>query len=177
MENVLPAHSRVLMTLSHHHEQILSLLGAIRRGGPGRDALVRELFIELRVHSILEQQLMFPYLGSCISREQVKTTGKDFYVMLALMLELEQVRSGTEAFENALAIIAKRFEQHAAEQDAGLFRELENQRHSIDFFDLDERIKCRKQDLCEKMRSRMTPKVADETGFAGVQVARHIRCA
>lgn len=177
MENVVPTANRVLSTLSRHHEQINSLFAAIKPGASCRDALVRELFVELRVHSILEQQLLFPQLASIISREQVKASAKDFYLILALMLELEQVRSGTEQFEYALKMIAETFEKHAHQQETVLFKQLAEHQNQFDFGALDRRLEYRKSELCEKMRSRMTPKVFDETGFAGVQVARHSRCA
>jgi hypothetical protein len=110
-----------------------------------------------------------------IERERIKTSGKDFYVMLALMLELEQVQPGSDPFERALKTIAERFKTHAQEQDRILFPELERDGR-LDLDSLDHRLLCRKDELCEKMR-HFGPRPEFEGSFAPPSIVKHIRCA
>ncbi|MGH9550020.1 MAG: hypothetical protein ACRD3W_11625, partial [Terriglobales bacterium] len=85
--------------LYDHHAQIGAILHALTAGDEPYEPLVYDLFVELRVHSILEQQLFFPAIAALIRKEQIRSCGTDFYLMLALMLELEQIEPGNEQFK------------------------------------------------------------------------------
>lgn len=181
MGDLLPSTTRqALDTLCSHHAQIASLLKAlehINEAGTRAD-LVSELFVELRVHSILEQQVLYPAVSARLAKEQVQRYGKEFYLLLSLMLELEQTDEADEQFGRNLAVIADRFAQHVEEHERSLFRDLEQER-AVDFSALGKRLDLRKQELLEKMRSRMQPRhhQHDGSGFSGSPAVRHIRCA
>lgn len=119
-----------------------------------RSALVHELFVQLRVHWILEQQLLFPQVLPVIGRERVCCFGQDFFVMLALMLELEQLDSGGGDFERVLESILLRFRKHVFEQESSLFPELHGRLSELELTGIDCRFNARREELCEKMRCR-----------------------
>ncbi len=180
MGDLLPGTTtQALDTLCSHHAQIASLLKALDHISEvdTRAAMVCELFVELRVHSVLEQQVFYPAIAGLLPKEQVQRYGKEFYLLLALMLELEQTDETGEQFSRNLAIIADRFAQHVDEHERSLFRDLEEQR-GLDFSALGKRLDVRKQELLEKMRARMQPRHHTHTnGFSGSPSTRQIRCA
>jgi len=148
--------------------------------GEMRAELVYELFVELRVHSVLEQQVFYPALSPLLSHDQIERYGKEQYLILALMLELEQTDEGNDQFACNLAIIADRFSEHIEEHERSLFRNLEKERSAIDFSALGKRLDLRKQELLEKMRSRMKPRSGSGHrggSFVAQAPTKHIRCA
>jgi len=171
--------TQALDTLCSHHAQIASLLTALDHVGEAdaRADLVCELFVHLRVHLVLEQQVLYPAVADLVPKDQVQRYGKEFYLLLSLMLELEQTDETDDQFSRNLAIIADRFAQHVEEHERSLFRLLENER-GIDFSALGKRLEVRKQELLEKMRARMQPRNHHGTGgFSGSLPAKHTRCA
>lgn len=170
--------SEALPTLSQHHERIQDILTAlVQSSDDDRDQLVYELFVELRVHSILEQQLFFPAISSLISREQITRCGSDFYVMLALMLELEQIEPEHELFDKNLRTIAERFAKHVKDLETTIVPEIV-QANVLDLEALSERLAERRKELQEKMRTRMKPRRRDEQpGFVPPVITKYIRCA
>ena len=109
--------SNSLESLNLHHRQIQTLLTAKFEQSRTVCELVHELFVQLRVHSILEQQLLFSGILPIIGRDRVRAFCQDFFVMLANMLELEQLDSNNSEFESILKTIGDRFRQ--ARQGAG----------------------------------------------------------
>jgi hypothetical protein len=136
-----------LDTLTRQHKQILSLLQCLKERPDARE-LVHELFVELRVHSILEQQLLFPAISKIVDRDLLKETGKGFYVMLALMLECEQmIKQSNVQFAISLSQVAKHFTDHAERQENSLFPQLEEFAGTVDFCGLEKRLRLRREEL------------------------------
>jgi len=165
--NTAPA----LSTLRAHHTQILAMMADLGSPSQNREALVRELFVELRVHSILEQQLLFPAVSRSLSHDRTKAAGIEFYPMLALMLELEQMNFTGAQFEQTLADIEQRFVGHVTSQHCHLFPELSSSPAGVDLAALDHRIEERKIELNAMLTGHTAVCSATQSS------PQHTRCA
>jgi hypothetical protein len=169
LANTRPA----LSALNRHHDQILAMTAGLRLQCQDREARVRELFVELRVHSILEQQLLFPALAKFMGPEKIRAAGTEFYPMLALMLELEQMNMSGSQFQQTLADIERYFIDHVRNQSEHLFPELCLPGVNLDLVALDQRIEERMRELDSAMRQDMPPHLC----AGGHATFQHTRCA
>jgi hypothetical protein len=174
----MPGPNQTFDLLKTHHAQIVSLLGSLHRGGGSREDLIYELFVELRVHSVLEQQLFYPAVSTILSKDKPVSAQRELHMILALMLELEREETDSEQFQQDLAMIAEGFNHHVHEQEGVLFAEVAAHSNAVDFGALATRLETSKADVWQSMRARMKPHNASSQGeFAGSPLSKQTRCA
>jgi hypothetical protein len=173
VKDILSNSETALSSLSCHHLVIENLLNRINSHEGDRSLLVKELFVQLRVHSILEQQFLFPDISTIVGKDVLKSAGKEFYEMLALMLELEQVNVESPVFDQALLVLGERFDKHARDQRR-LFTELEHKKDAQQLAALDRVMDANKRELCDTMRLKMHS-LSPAQGPIGM--SQHVRCS
>jgi hypothetical protein len=168
--------NQALDILRRHHAQISSLLDALHCGGiPSKD-MVHELFIELRIHSILEQQLFYPAVSRLVTKNCWQSIEKEFYPILTLMLEVERVEAESLQFRDDVSAISERFAHHIHEQECDLFAQLDEGKAEADFVTLARRLEKCKADRRESMLALpgQTTRRSIGGGSFGIE---HARCA
>lgn len=105
-----------------HIKEHLSRLGTVEKSE--QDRILAELFLDLRILSIVEQQLFYPCLAPQIDRQHLSELGKELYFMLTLMLELESTYASSQSLQSTLTLLSERFEQHV-KKDEGLFNQFD----------------------------------------------------
>lgn len=126
MIDIVPGseHAVGILRADHGHiKNLLSRLQIVDR--TEQENVLSDLFLDLRIHSVLEQQLFYPSVSKLLGREKIAESGKDFYVMLALMLELESFIRTKEPLTRTLQDLSDRFQQHV-NKDEGLFHQLDD---------------------------------------------------
>lgn len=118
--------AQIIGILRADHGHIKDLMARLRGAADKaeQDRVLAELFLDLRILSVLEQQLFYPSLAPVIDQKQIAELGKELYFMLTLMLELESTYASEAPLESTLALLSERFEQHVR-KDEGLFKQME----------------------------------------------------
>lgn len=107
------------------HDQIKELLSRLEMAEKAeQDHVLADLFLDLRILSVLEQQFFYPSLSSIVDEKQILELGKELYFMLTLMLELESTYASEEPLQSTLAQLRICFEQHV-NRDENLFNQME----------------------------------------------------
>ena len=108
------------------HAQIDSLLGRLKQAAQGEQpGVLADLFLGLRIHSNIDQQLFYPSISGIMGEHYVSECGKDCYTMLTLMLEMESHSRSHEPINGTLQLLSEKFKQHIRTDEA-LFGQIEN---------------------------------------------------
>jgi hypothetical protein len=117
--------AQVIGILRADHGHIKELMSRLQTADKAeQDRVLAELFLDLRILSVLEQQFFYPSLSQIVDEKQISELGKELYFMLTLMLELESTYASKAPLESTLSLLSERFEQHVR-KDEGLFRQME----------------------------------------------------
>ncbi len=121
------AHSdaHVIGMLRADHGQIKELLSRLELADKAeQDRVLADLFLDLRILSVLEQKFFYPSLSPLVDEKQILELGKELYFMLTLMLELESTYASQEPLQSTLSLLRDCFEQHVS-KDESLFKQIE----------------------------------------------------
>jgi hypothetical protein len=125
MGDIAPGREHVIDMLRADHGHIKELLSRLEKADKiEQGRVLGELFLDLRVHSVLEQQVFYPSLSQIVDAKKKAEFTKDLYGMLTLMLQLESTYASSEPLEETLTVLSERFEQHV-KKDEGLFKQVE----------------------------------------------------
>ncbi len=117
------AHVIDMLRADHGHiKELLSRLKTAEKAE--QDRVLADLFLDLRILSILEKQFFYPSLAQIVDAKQILELGKELYFMLTLMLELESTYASQEPLESTLSVLSQCFEQHV-DKDESLFKQME----------------------------------------------------
>lgn len=117
--------AHVIDMLRADHGQIKELLSRLEMADIAeQDRVLADLFLDLRILSILEQQFLYPSLAPIVDEKQILALGKELYFMLTLMLELESTYANEEPLQSTLTQLRDCFEQHVS-KDENLFKQME----------------------------------------------------
>jgi len=123
MTDMVPEFDQALSVLRADHGHIKHLLADLKTCNQvEQQKVLADLFLGLRIHSVVEQQVVFPSVcHSSLDSERIADCGKDLYTMLSMMLALEASEDGE--FAETLTALAKKFEQHVC-KDERIFSQL-----------------------------------------------------
>lgn len=117
--------AHVIGMLRADHGQIKELLSRLEMADKAeQDHVLADLFLDLRILSVLERQFFYPSLSPIIDEKQILELSKELYFMLTLMLELESTYASEAPLQSTLAQLRDCFEQHV-NKDEGLFKQVE----------------------------------------------------
>ncbi len=117
--------AQVIDMLRADHGHIKELMSRLRSAElDEQDRVLAELFLDLRILSVLEQKFFYPTLAQIVDEKKIAELDKELYFMLTLMLELESVYASHAPLESTLSLLSDRFEQHVR-TDENLFKQLE----------------------------------------------------
>jgi len=120
-----PGSAYVIDMLRADHTHIKELMSRLETADkPEQDRVLADLFLDLRILSVLEEKFFYPSLSQMLDQKQISELCKELYFMLTLMLELESTYASAEPLQSTLALLSERFEQHVT-RDEGLFKQME----------------------------------------------------
>jgi hypothetical protein len=177
MRDVAPDSEQAIGILRADHGHIKELLSRLEKADKTeQDRVLADLFLDLRIHSVLEQQVFYPSLSRLVDAKQLAESGKDFYFMLALMLELENIYASSEPLESTLTLLAERFEQHV-KKDESLFKQADKWA-SAQLSNIAVKMESYRIELKEKLsRNFSSQREAKDNRHLRSVMVRHTRCA
>jgi hemerythrin superfamily protein len=113
------------------HREVERLFKELERGGAQRgDAdrrreTVRRLVRELAVHSVVEEQLVYPALREAGAEERVLDALEEHHAVKVTLAELEQLSPTSERFEPKVRLLAESVRRHVEEEERELLPLLE----------------------------------------------------
>lgn len=164
---------QALTVLRADHRRIKLLLAHLKTCKPlEQQKVLADLFLGLRVHSVVEQQVVYPSIGkSSLDSERIADCRLDLYTMLSMMLALEAAGEGQE-FVETLSQLAKKFEQHVGE-DERIFSQLGGQSENKLCLLADKMVLARKE-----LETKLAPRKVTEEAYNPMRShTRACRCA
>ena len=184
MDDIAPGSEHAIGMLRADHGHIKELLSRLEKVDTvEQDRVLADLFLDLRIHSIIEQQVFYPSLSeivdaNIVDARQLAESGKDFYFMLALMLELESTYASSEPLASTLTLLAEQFEQHV-NKDESLFNQID--KWALDWRaqlnNVAEKMENYRIELKQKLSRNFSQRDTKENRFSRPFVVRHPRCA
>lgn len=117
--------------LERHHRNLQQLCEAVERGSPGvRESLLPQLAADLVAHVAVEAQLFYPMIRDVLGEDAWGVEGRLRHrqAMASLERALEATFDGLE-FDRAIGDLRAVIEEHALEDEEGLFERVE---HALD---------------------------------------------
>src|SRR5438105_3252786 len=100
--------AHVIGMLRADHTHIKELLSRLETADKAeQDRVLADLFLDLRILSVLEQQFFYPSLSRIVDQKQIFELGKELYFMLTLMLELESTYASAEPLQSTLSLLSE----------------------------------------------------------------------
>ncbi len=151
MSDIVPGSVNVIALLRADHGHIKNLLHHLETCDlVEQRRFLADLFLDLRIHSGLEQQLIFPNLAEHVPKEKLARCSKELYTMLSMMLELESTKVSSGLYLDTLSALRLKFEQHV-DHDECLFSELQQQNCS-QLTSLADKMQSCRAELTEKLK-------------------------
>jgi hemerythrin-like domain-containing protein len=113
------------------HREVERLFKELERGGAHhgdadrRRETVRRLVRELAVHSVVEEQLVYPALREAGAEERVLDALEEHHAVKVTLAELEQLSPTSERFEPKVRLLAESVRRHVEEEERELLPLLE----------------------------------------------------
>jgi hemerythrin superfamily protein len=130
--------------LRRDHEHVKQLFGRLQRGGHNRRALAEEIFTELELHAMVEEQAFYPAYAS-ISQEAADTVAvsiQEHEVVKNFIRDLQRLSPSDAGYAEAWEALREHVLDHATEEEETVFPIAELH---LDVYDLGQRIQALKQ--------------------------------
>ena len=177
MGNDAQGDAHVIGMLRADHGHIKELLSRLETADKAeQDRVLADLFLDLRILSVLEQQFFYPSLSPILDQKHTLELGKELYFMLTLMLELESTYASEEPLQSTLTLLCECFEQHVS-KDESLFKQIE--KWTLDWrsllSNLADKMEIRRVELKQKLSRNLNGKLGP--GRFEMPALIHRRCA
>jgi hemerythrin superfamily protein len=123
--------SDALWLLEADHRAVEKLFGAFERADTaGLDAkatLVRRACEELTVHTIIEEELLYPAAHSALADDGKKEVDKAYvehFLVKTLIEKFSTLKPGADGFDATFRVLGENVRHHVEEEESGLFPEL-----------------------------------------------------
>lgn len=155
-----------LDALMADHRAIEKLFDAFGRAGKGpaetRGALVQRACEELAVHTMLEEELLYPAAKDALAKDQKTDVDEAFvehFLVKTLIAKFETLTPDDPGFNATFRVMAEMVQHHIDEEESQLFPEL--RRSGLDRARLGAQIARRKEELTRKLEAAGSRLVGD----------------
>jgi len=165
------AHSDALDTLVADHRAIEKLFDAFDRAedraadtAATRGALVQRACEELAVHTMLEEELLYPAAMQALAADQktdIEEAFVEHFLVKTLIAKFETLKPDDPGFNATFRVMAEMVKHHVEEEESQLFPAL--RRSSLDRAKLGAQIAQRKAQLTRKLEAAGSKLVGDMT--------------
>jgi hemerythrin superfamily protein len=145
-----------LSLLEADHRAVEKLFAAFERADTSdldaRGTLVRRACEELTVHTIIEEELLYPAARRALAddgKNDVDEAYVEHFLAKTLVEKFSTLRPGAEGFDATFKVLTENVRHHIEEEESGLFPEL--RKSGLDLAALGERIVKRKNELEAKL--------------------------
>ena len=169
--------AHVIGMLRADHDHIKELLSRLQTADKAeQDRVLADLFLDLRILSVLEQQFFYPSLTQVVDGKEISELGKELYFMLTLMLELESTYASEEPLQSTLSVLSECFEQHVKKEE-GLFKQVE--KWAVDWRSLFSSVADKMEIRRVELKQLLCRNLTDKLGHSRFEIPAliHRRCA
>lgn len=131
----------------------------------GKQALVKQICMELQIHALIEEELFYPALREAIEEQDLLDEAAEEHAGVKnLVVELQAMKPGAEHYDAKVTVLSEYVDHHVKEEQDGLFPRA--RKAGLDKNDLGERLMQRKQELMDD------PQLLEQAAAGARQSAR-----
>ena len=123
-----------------------------------KQALVKQISMELSVHTILEEEIFYPACKGKVEEEALSEAYVEHDGAKVLIAELEASEPSADFYDAKVKVLSEQIEHHVKEEEArseGIFAQA--RAAGLDMDELAARMVVRKQELLDEFKSRGLP--------------------
>jgi hemerythrin superfamily protein len=121
------------------------------RRGSQKQALVKEICVQLTAHAQIEEEIFYPAVQKALrDKELVPEARVEHATMKSLIAQIEDVAPDGELYEAKVTVLGEYVRHHVREEQNELFPKVKETR--LDLVALGEQLAARKQELLEALQ-------------------------
>jgi hemerythrin superfamily protein len=136
------------------HKKVKELFSQFERASErSKREIVEKTIMELQVHSVLEEEILYPALGETTEEEKLAEAAEEHHVVDLLMGELIKMKPGDAHYDAKFMVLAENVKHHIQEEESEMLpKAQELGRGRLD--QLAEQMHQRKTELMEKLKGK-----------------------
>ena len=146
--------------LKHDHDNVKALFDQFEKAERKADKqkIVKRAIEELRIHSILEEELFYPAVREQLKKSVMAEADEEHHVAKVLIAELDAMNADNDHFDAKFTVLAEIVRHHIEEEENDMLPKARDLK--IDFQALGEKMERRKRELkIRKTRPRRASRV------------------
>jgi hemerythrin-like domain-containing protein len=145
----------IIALLKQDHEKVRGLLkeleASTERGVRKRENLVQSIELELKMHTTVEEEIVYPAFKELVAGEEDESlyyeAREEHHVVDMVLPELKTVDPSSPEFEAKAMVLKELVEHHADEEEKEIFVIMRKQMEREQLIELAERVEARKAEL------------------------------
>lgn len=155
-----------IQLLKEDHRKVEDLFGQFEKAkGDGRkQKLALEICTELKIHSMIEEEIFYPACEGKIEQDLLKEALVEHDSAKVLIAEIESGEPSDEFYDSKVKVLKEQIEHHVEEEEKGkdsIFGQVREA--DIDLKQLGEKIATRKQELMRQAKEGGLPEPETKT--------------
>ncbi|MEX3934079.1 hemerythrin domain-containing protein [Paraburkholderia phymatum] len=154
--------------LTSDHRAVEKLFDAFEKTGDddleAKGALAQRACEELTVHSIIEEEILYPAAHKALGKHDAIDVNEAFvehYLVKTLVEKFESLKPGDKGFDASFKVMSDLVRHHIEEEESELLPEL--RRRGIDLVALGDKLGARKAELVKKLERAGSKLVGDRS--------------
>lgn len=146
--------------LSDDHRKVEALFEKFERarGAPAQQKIVQQLFEELTIHTMIEEEIFYPALRDAVEEDMLDEALVEHDSAKMLLLALRDAEPDEEFYKAKVTVLQEQIEHHVQEEERqrdSLFAQA--RKAGVDMDALGEALRQRKEELLDMARQGMLP--------------------
>jgi hemerythrin-like domain-containing protein len=143
--------SDAITLLKQDHRNVEALFKQFEEtgSGPEKARLAAKICLELRVHTQIEEELLYPPAHEAAEPDLVDEAIVEHASAKDLIKQIEGMKPGDELYDAKLKVLSEYIKHHVKEEETELFPQLRDS--TLDLAELGDRLKARKTELLERL--------------------------
>src|SRR5882757_9994733 len=130
----------------------------IARGADRKLKLAQQICLELKIHTIIEEEIFYPACEGKVDEDLLKESYVEHDAAKVMIAEIEASSPDAEFYKAKVKVLSEEIEHHVEEEEKrmeGLFAQA--RRAGLDMVELGEEMSARKQELLDEAKSGRQP--------------------
>jgi hypothetical protein len=149
-----------LQLLAADHRKVEKLFAEFEkaRGVGSRETLVKEICTELKIHTMIEEEIYYPSIKGKVEEPDLEEAYVEHDSAKLLVNELEAAEPDEAFYDAKVKVLSELIEHHVKEEEKqhdNLFQQ--TRASDLDLEELGARLRARKQELMEKAKTEGLP--------------------
>ena len=147
--------------LTQDHREVEALFAKFEKatGDGAKEKLARQICTELKIHTMIEEELFYPALRGKISDDDLDEAMVEHDGAKVLVNDIEAAEPDDQYYDAKVKVLQEEIDHHVQEEEkreTGLFSQA--RKADLDMDALGEQLAARKQELTERFKAEGLPK-------------------